>query len=168
MLLDGEGYRQRQLNTEIPPAPEAPPWAEFEPETTPLEETTDLAPPRPQPDPAPVVATTPKAVEAPAASEVSPAVPTEALPLETDPPVLDTQGVPVAWTLQLASFRDHGNASKLQARLVKAGYKAYLRQKSELTQVFVGPDVQRSSVEQLRQRLKRDFNLDGLVLRFRP
>lgn len=166
LLLDGEGYRQRQMDTEIPPVPESPPWAEFTPEREPLASTAELAPPRPQPTPDPVL---PEPVADAPARDETPGDEITAMPtLAADPPVLDTQGVPVAWTLQLASFRDHDNASKLRAKLLKAGYTAYLSKKDGLTQVFVGPDIQRSSVETLRQRLKQDFGLDGLVLRFTP
>jgi DedD protein len=88
--------------------------------------------------------------------------------LGTDKPALDQQGVPVGWTLQLASFKDRANAVSLQRKLLKQGYKAYIRDKGELSKVFVGPDLQKSIVETLKRELKRKFKLDGLILRFRP
>ncbi len=81
-------------------------------------------------------------------------------------PVLDKQGVPVAWTLQLASFREQGNATALRKKLQQKGYKTYIRRKDALSKVFVGPDLQRSEIEKLRSQLQREFKLDGLILRF--
>jgi DedD protein len=83
-------------------------------------------------------------------------------------PVLDQQGVPTGWTLQLASFKERTNAVALQQRLKKLGYKAYIRNKGDLSKVFVGPDLQKKVIERLKAELKRKLKLDGLVLRFRP
>lgn len=152
MVLDGEGYRQRQLDTDIPPVPKAPDWVDLKPKNKPHPPSIEVAEPRPQP-----AAT---AVAEPLAE------PEPGLSVRREEPVLDTQGVTVAWTLQLASFKDRDNADKLKQRLLKAGYKAYIRQKQDLSKVFVGPDLQRVEMEKLRDRLKKEFKLDGLVLRF--
>jgi DedD protein len=178
MLLDGDGLRQGRLQAVIPPAPPMPEMQSFEPQYQPHADSQTLAQPRsaePLPLPAP-----PKPLSAakPAAqagleaeqklakrAETALATPSK---MATDKPVLDQQGVPTSWTLQLASFKDQANAKALQQRLIKRGYNAYLRSKGELTKVFVGPDLQRSVIEQRKTELKREMKLDGLVLRFKP
>ncbi len=158
-LFDGEGYRANRLTLDIPPEP-APLVLQFrQPENPRLSERSALADPRPQPEPI-------KIVTGEVAEKTKPSA--KALTLSRDVPVQDTDGTPVAWTLQLASFRDEANAKQLRDRLNQAGYKSYLRSKGEMTKVFVGPDLQRSEVEKQQAALSRLFKLNGLVLRFTP
>ena len=72
----------------------------------------------------------------------------------------------VAWTLQLASFRDEANAKALRTELLDAGYKVYIRHISGLVKVFVGPELQRTRLESLQAALKEEYSLDGIVVRF--
>lgn len=80
--------------------------------------------------------------------------------------------VPVSWTLQLASFKERKNADNLRDRLRKAGYKAYVRyradRKPSMARVFVGPELNRKSIDQLKTRLKKELKLEGIVVRFNP
>jgi DedD protein len=156
LLLDGAGYRERHLESRIPPAPEPAQLADVTPRMEPLAEHAE---PAPATDPAVVrVAVEPveKAIEA--------AAPT--LDPTEDTPTLDQEGVPVAWTLQLASFRDEANARALRSELLDAGYKVYIRHMAGLVKVFVGPELQRSRLEALQATLKQEYALDGIVVRF--
>ncbi|GGO76068.1 hypothetical protein GCM10011348_02400 [Marinobacterium nitratireducens] len=160
LLFSGDGYRERHLPSNIPEAPALPEVVEIVPEAPQLETTEAVAPPtepRPiEPMPAPEVV-----------SEEAPApAPLPDLKLHEDPPVLDQQNVPVAWTLQLASFRDESNAKALRKKLVAAGHKVYSRRIGDLVKVYVGPDVQRTRLEALQTELKSDFGLNGIIVRF--
>lgn len=91
----------------------------------------------------------------------------------SDKPNLDKQGLPVAWTLQLASFSKKGNAEALQKKLVNNGYKSYLRtvfnsKGAPIVRVYVGPDLQISKIKALQRALQAELDLKGLVVRFKP
>ncbi len=150
-VLDGAGYQERHLEVVIPPPPEFPAVTTFRPQYQPHASTAEPAPPvRPL-----------SSIDDEKAGQAG-----EALSLEQEEPQLDQQGVPVAWTLQLASFKEEENAVALRDRLLKDGYQAYLRQRDGLHKVFVGPDIQRSSLERVRLIIRREYRLDGLILRF--
>ena len=195
LVFDGAGYRENQLHGDsllqesIPVEPEFPVIQPYKPENKPLVDTAELADPRPQLEQSlsesekqqelavperggtsskKQTASTPKAtVKTEVVSKPKPSqVQKTPISIAKEKPVLDKQGVPVAWTIQLASFKDAGNAKALRKRLSDKGYKSYIRRKQDLSKVFVGPDIQRSAVEELRKQLKREFKLDGLILRF--
>lgn len=163
-LLDGKGVSERQsADMSIPPAPEMPEIV-VNPATREQLDTALSAP-------APVKPETAKPAKEDTAVAVTPEpdVSHKAEPkltLRNEKPALDQEGVPVAWTLQLASFKDKTNAEKLRVKLIKKGYKAYARERDDLYKVFVGPDIQRTQIEKLRAELKKEFKLDGLILRF--
>lgn len=156
LLLDGSGYRERHLQDRIPPAPEMPEPAQVEQGSEVLPDTSKPAPPS---QPAVVAVPAPTLREAVEAAE-------PAIDATQDTPALDEQQIPVAWTLQLASFRDEANARALRSELIGDGYKVYIRNGPELVRVFVGPDMQRSRLESLQARLKKDYALDGMIVRF--
>lgn len=155
LLFDAAGYRERELQGVVPqpislnrftlpdvqrqPAPLTPPAA-----------------------PAAAVAVPPPAPEVARALEaLSPSLD----PVQ-DPPRLDEEQLPAAWALQLASFRQEENARALRTRLINAGYRVYIRHDEDVVRVFVGPELQRQRLEQLRQRLKDEEGLDGMIVRF--
>lgn len=156
LLFDAAGYRERQLENRIPPAPELSPPVEITPIYPRIEEPVEPVTIEPAPEVAP-----PSESVAAAIKDDRP----EVLPSE-DTPSLDSRGIPVAWTLQLASFKDEQNAKALRADLNKAGYKVYIQHSSDLVRVFIGPDMQRSRLEQLQDTIKRDYSLDGMIVRF--
>ncbi|WP_421863619.1 SPOR domain-containing protein [Motiliproteus sp.] len=183
MIFDGAGLKQGRLQSVVPEAPAPIEIVHYQPVNQPNPDTSELA--EPQPTPVQSLPEPPEAIEAvedvskqagpSSAAEkvegqtskpVEPAKPVSTIAKEK--PVLDQQGVPVGWTLQLASFKERANAVALQQKLIQRGYKAYIRQKGPLSKVFVGPDNQKSRIEQLKQQLKREVKLDGLVLRYRP
>ncbi|MEQ8233005.1 MAG: SPOR domain-containing protein [Gammaproteobacteria bacterium] len=74
------------------------------------------------------------------------------------------------WTVQLGSFAEQENATRLVARLQKARLPGYLRRVEDagtsIWKVRVGPLVARDEAEDLRARLAREFGLEGLLLRY--
>jgi DedD protein len=156
LLLDGSGYRERHLQERIPPSPTMPDPVDILPGRESLPDTAQPADPA-----APAVVKVPAPSLRSAVERAKPEI--DAV---SDTPALDQQQVPVAWTLQLASFRDEANARSLRKELVDAGYKVYIRNGPDMVRVFVGPDLQRSRLEQLQARLKRDYSLEGMIVRF--
>jgi len=90
----------------------------------------------------------------------------EQKPVVVDQASLDEEGVPTAWTLQLASFKDEANAKALRKQLLNSGHKVYTRKNGNLVKVYVGPELKKERLEALKQGLKQDFGLDGLLVRF--
>src|SRR5690606_1930960 len=83
---------------------------------------------------------------------------------------LDVQGLPESWSVRLASFSNTANASALVTRLQEAGHRAYTRRvessQGVLTAVFVGPLVDRGAAQILLDRLRQDFQLSGMIVRY--
>ena len=74
------------------------------------------------------------------------------------------------WVVQLGSFRHQKNVQELFEVLEKAGYRAFSRpvktNSGILTKVFVGPDLQKSNLENALSHLKEITNLQGRVTPF--
>jgi len=74
------------------------------------------------------------------------------------------------WVVQLGSFRHQKNVKDLLNRLEKAGYRAFSRpvktNSGTLTKVFVGPDLQKSNLEDALSHLKELTKLQGRVTPF--
>lgn len=160
VFFDGAGYKERHLKSEIPDAPDRPEIVRITPVNKPLPDTSVAAEPM-QP------------VELPKAPEkvqevIDKVVADNKVEIEIhkDQPVLDQQGVPVAWTLQLASFKDEANAKGLRKQLISEGHKVFTRKQGDLVKVYVGPEFQRSRLEALKLKLKTDFGLNGIIVRF--
>ncbi len=94
----------------------------------------------------------------------------EAADAEPSAPGLDPAGLPRAWSVQLASFRDSDNARGLRQRLLDDGFDAYLIEERDggqsLHRVAVGPRMDRSAADRLQAELAERYQLDGMVVRF--
>ncbi len=156
IFFDGAGYKERHLESAIPPEPVLPEMVEIVPQNPRLPDTSQFA------APAPAVVVEPKPVALAEAVEAQ----QPAIDLSKDTPVLDQEGVPVAWSLQLASFKDEDNAKGLRRKLIEAGYKVYTRKNGDLIKVFVGPDMQKGRLSELQASIQQEFGLDGIVVRF--
>ncbi|SEI22894.1 SPOR domain-containing protein [Pseudomonas fuscovaginae UPB0736] len=124
----------------------------------------------------PVAATKP-AVPAPAAAAKPAAAPaqTPAQVVAQPPAKLDTtqnrvdpNGLPISWSVQLASLSSREGAESLQKNLRSQGYNAYIRSADGKNRVFVGPLIERAEADRLRDLLGRQQNLKGFVVRFQP
>ncbi len=156
LLFDAAGYKERQLENRIPTAPDRYPVMEV----TPLYQ--EIAEPSAAADPAPTAK-----IPAPSETVISGmGANGPDLRADEDTPGLDSRGIPVAWSLQLASFKDESNAKALRSDLNKAGYKVYIRHGGDLVRVYIGPEMQRTRLEKLQETIKSDYSLDGMIVRF--
>ena len=112
------------------------------------------------PAPAAKVETRPAATPAPAtaASAAKPAAPSK----------IDANGLPVSWSIQLASLSNRVGADNLQKTLRSQGYNAYIRSADGMNRVYVGPLIERAEAESLRDVINRQHKLKGFVVRFQP
>ena len=110
------------------------------------------------------------AVNQPAAAAPVAASTAAAAATSMPPASLDAQGLPEGWSVRLGSFSSADNASALVTRLQAAGHRAYTRRVDSsqgiLTAVFVGPLVNRPAAQTLLERLRQDFQLNGMIVRY--
>ena len=165
--------------TEVQPVqtPEAPPVVVVPDEPakplgkpqTPIAGTAGQAPtqnapvtPAPaQPQPAAPVAKAP-AAPAPIASAAAAPAATPAPAAKPD------SNLPNSWSVQLASLSSRPSADALQAKLRSQGYNAYVRTADGMNRVFVGPVIERSEADRLRDQLNKQNGVKGFVVRFQP
>lgn len=81
---------------------------------------------------------------------------------------VDEKGLPVSWTIQLASLSNRVSAEALMQKLRSQGYTAYIRTVDGMHRIFVGPLIERTEAQQLRDQLQRQHQLNGFVVRFQP
>lgn len=178
----------RQVRVDAPQAPSMPspppvqvepvpvPEPEVLPEEAPVvidESSAPIAPPKtpiaPAPSAAPAAQT--PAVPAPAAPAPKvekPAAPAAAASSPASSNKVDGNGLPVSWSIQLASLSNRTGADNLQKTLRSQGYNAYIRSAGGLNRVFVGPLIDRAEAERLRDVINRQQKLKGFVVRFQP
>lgn len=139
----------------------APPSTPSQP-ITPSPQTQAQVPPAKPQAPAPKVepkpAATPAPAPAPAAAAAKPAAPSK----------IDVNGLPVSWSIQLASLSNRAGAEKLQQTLRSQGYNAYIRSAGGMNRVYVGPLIERAEAERVRDAINRQNSLKGFVVRFQP
>ncbi|WP_299584677.1 SPOR domain-containing protein [uncultured Microbulbifer sp.] len=86
-------------------------------------------------------------------------------------PLVDAQGQPVAWVVQVASYKDDSRAQQLRMRLMDEGFRAYTRavetKKGRFVRVFVGPQVSKADAQTLKRELDTLLQAQTLVLRFK-
>lgn len=176
----------RQVRVDAPQAPSMPspppvqvePVAVPEPEVLPEvapevidESTAPITPPRTPIAPAPSAAPAPQAPQAPAAPAPKvekPAAPAATASSPASSNKVDGNGLPVSWSIQLASLSNRAGADNLQKTLRSQGYNAYIRSAGGLNRVFVGPLIDRAEAERLRDVINRQQKLKGFVVRFQP
>jgi len=77
-----------------------------------------------------------------------------------------------AWILQLGSFKHKENVDALKKRLTDAGFKVFIKpvqtKAGLLSKVFVGPELERKSLEKAQLTLKELTGLDGKITQFDP
>jgi len=183
----------RQVRVEAPQAPAMPtlPEVKVDPVAVPEPQTLPQEPQQPEQPPvvvnestAPV--TTPSQPIAPSPqtqAQVQPKpqtpVPTPAPKVETPsaakpavtagtPSKIDANGLPVSWSIQLASLSNRAGAESLQNTLRSQGYNAYIRSAGGMNRVYVGPLIERAEAERVRDAINRKQNLKGFVVRFQP
>lgn len=191
-MLFSRQDEQRQVVVEAPAAPQAPtmPQVQVEPvvvpdpqalpqEPVPTDEEVvqqqapsmpvqPIAPavPTAKPAPAPVAVAKPVA-PAPAPKPIAPQPAAPGKP-DVGQSRIDPNGLPISWSIQLASLANRESAEALQKKLRAQGYNAYIRSADGKNRVFIGPLIERAEADRLRDLLGRQQNLNGFVVRFQP
>ncbi|MEP9316507.1 SPOR domain-containing protein [Pseudomonas sp. LABIM340] len=143
----------------VPPAEAAPAQAPSAPiASVPTQQAQPTQPKAPAPQPV-----APK----PAAPAQQPAQ-AAAAPVQQPAQRLDSNNLPVSWSVQLASLSNRARADELQKSLRSQGYNAYVRSFDGMNRVFVGPVVERAEADRLRDQLGKQQKLNGFVVRFQP
>jgi DedD protein len=92
--------------------------------------------------------------------------------LDDESPALSSEGLPVAWVLQIGSFREADSAKTLLKNLLEDGYKAFIREKKEgsgrLSRVFVGPNVLKKKLVKVKTAIDKKYAVDAILVRFEP
>ena len=85
---------------------------------------------------------------------------------------MDDAGVPVAWTLQVATLSSAEKADNLRRRLLAKEHKAYIirvqRDGKTLYRVCVGPKFERAEIDALKTTIDSTFGVSSMVARYVP
>lgn len=88
------------------------------------------------------------------------------------PLVVDADGVPVAWTLQVATVSSAERAESLRKRLLGKSEKAYITTVSsggkQLYRVCVGPKFERKELESMQASIDAEFGVTTMLVRYLP
>lgn len=119
------------------------------------------------PEPDPAAQATPAPLPGKAAVVAQPSV---TAPLEK--PALDEDGLPIAFTLQVATMADRQRAEALRDELIRAGYKGYVkrlrRDDRVLYRVLVGPRYSRDELAPIKAAVDANWKVDSLIMRYLP
>lgn len=164
----------------IPAAP-TPPSGEFTSKIVPLAPVEPVTPVVPPSAEQAMEAAAPASPPAAAAEEAAPATAREGAVPQVPPSAVDDAGDPArmaadqragvnAWVIQLGSFASEQNARDLEARLQKEGYAAFVEKigagEEQKFRVRVGPELLRAKADQAREKLEKELNLKGIVVRY--
>ena len=84
---------------------------------------------------------------------------------------LDRNRLPIAWSLQLGSFEEEKNARNLRTVLREAEYRSYITssrtRQGQRFKVFVGPMIDKTSLEKISVEIRTSMDIEGLIVRYR-
>lgn len=96
-------------------------------------------------------------------------------PTRDEPPPtlkMDSTGVPVAWTLQVATVSAAEKADELRKQLIAMNQKAYIAKVTSggktLYRVCIGPKFERVELEKLQAGINARFGVNTMVVRYVP
>lgn len=122
-----------------------------------------------------VVVEEPVAEEHPVIAPVVEPPPEAAQDTRSKPPeklAMDSDGVPIAWTLQVATLSSADKADALRQRLLAVDQKAYIanvyRDGKTLYRVCIGPKFERAELERIKPQVDSAFGVKSLVARYVP
>ncbi|CAA0118447.1 Uncharacterised protein [Halioglobus japonicus] len=85
---------------------------------------------------------------------------------------VDAAGVPVAWTLQVATVSSAEKAESLRSQLLKKNEKAYIKKISsggkQLYRVCVGPKFEKKELERIQAGINAEFGVKTMLVRYLP
>lgn len=85
--------------------------------------------------------------------------------------ILDKNNLPVNWSLQLGSFQNEENATRLRAQLRQQNYRSYIlhakTSDGEIYRVFVGPSSSKEALAKMNAEIEQKLKLKGRIVRYR-
>lgn len=85
---------------------------------------------------------------------------------------IDSDGVPVAWILQVASVSSADKAEQLRQRLLSMQQKAYVKKVDrggkDLYRVYIGPKFERAKLEKIQSDVDAEFGVKSMIARYIP
>ncbi len=85
--------------------------------------------------------------------------------------ILDKNQLPVNWSLQLGSFQNEANATRLRAQLREANYRSYILHAKtgdgDIFRVFVGPSSSKDALTEMNNEIEAKLQLKGRIVRYR-
>ena len=70
-----------------------------------------------------------------------------------------------AWALQVGSFSSQANARAMRDKFRADGYPAYVVQQKDSFRVRIGPELDRSRLEKLQQKILKEKNIKGILVK---
>lgn len=154
VILDGERPPELDVQIAVPPPPTIP--------------TVKIQPV--QPLVVPTVSDSDNKISESAQAKVN--EPSKAKPEEKTPVLVASEpekmdhALPARWTVQIATFKSRDNAERLIKKLQDANYPAYTITTKSLYKVYIGPQIKREKAESIREEVKKEFLLNGLVVKY--
>jgi len=109
---------------------------------------------------------------APVPTAAQPAIPDD---MRSEPPprlAMDSDGVPVAWTLQVATVSSAEKAEHLRRQLLEMKQEVYVTTVQSggknLYRVCIGPKFERATLEKLQAGINAKFGVTSIVARYIP
>jgi len=93
-------------------------------------------------------------------------------PTAVERDLLDRNGVPKAWVVQVASFNTEARAKVLRDDLLAKGFPAFTRtlqiSKGRVTRVYVGPKILREKALAVKRELDKTLKIKSMLVKFKP
>ena len=87
-------------------------------------------------------------------------------------PEIDEDGLPIAFSLQVATMSREEGAERLRSELIEAGYKGYLTRlrsgDKTLYRVMVGPRFRKDDLQAVKQAVDATWSVDSIIVRYLP
>lgn len=87
-------------------------------------------------------------------------------------PAMDEDGLPIAYSLQVATMGDKARAESLRDELVSAGYKGYVKRMRRddrvLYRVLVGPRYSKDELLPVKGAVDKTWRVESLIIRYLP
>lgn len=85
---------------------------------------------------------------------------------------IDSDGLPIAWILQVASVSSADKAEQLRKRLLAVDHKAYVKRvksgNRDLYRVYIGPRFERAALQAIQPTVDTDFGVKSMIARYVP
>ena len=85
--------------------------------------------------------------------------------------IFDKNQLPVSWSIQLGSFQNEENATRLRAQLREGSYRSYIlhakTNEGEIYRVFVGPSSSKESLIEIIGEIEAKLKLKGRIVRYK-